>query len=151
MMMGVQRRCLAWSISLRVYLNLCRYRFIRVFISLVYNLKLLIMKNLLYLLFVLPLLFSCGDDDANEDKWYVGGTLHKSNLKEWKSASDKDKLATCADFVASNKDYEGDMDKMKSDAQELLDCINEVAISSELENEKTSATAAACVLLLKIN
>jgi len=110
------------------------------------------MKNLLYLLFVLPLLFSCGgDSDINEDKWYIGGTLHKSNLKEWKSASDKDKLATCGDFVARVKDYEGDMDKLKSDAQDVLDCIDEVAISPELGNEKTVETAAACALLLKIN
>jgi hypothetical protein len=34
-------------------------------------------------------------------KWYEGGTLHKKSALAWQTASKKDKLATCADFVAT--------------------------------------------------
>ena len=47
-------------------LNLCRYRFIRVFISLADKLK-NTMKKLFVLLFVFPLLFSCGDDSPKNE------------------------------------------------------------------------------------
>lgn len=32
-------------------------------------------------------------------KWYEGGTLHKSTMKEWNQASYSNKLATAADIV----------------------------------------------------
>jgi tetratricopeptide (TPR) repeat protein len=34
-------------------------------------------------------------------KWYEGGTLHKKSGLEWQTASRENKLATCADFVAT--------------------------------------------------
>lgn len=34
-------------------------------------------------------------------RWYEGGTLHKKSGLEWQTASSKDKLATCADFVTA--------------------------------------------------
>ena len=34
-------------------------------------------------------------------KWYEGGTLHNRDAAAWKSATAENKLATCADFVAS--------------------------------------------------
>jgi hypothetical protein len=37
----------------------------------------------------------------NQWKWYEGGTLHKATALDWQRASPEDKLATCADFVAT--------------------------------------------------
>lgn len=34
-------------------------------------------------------------------EWYQGGTLHRASLVDWQKASHSNKLATCADFVAS--------------------------------------------------
>lgn len=34
-------------------------------------------------------------------KWYVGGTLHDATPDEWNAASQSNKLATCADFLAA--------------------------------------------------
>ena len=36
----------------------------------------------------------------NEYNWYEGGTLHKAKIYKWNNATEKDKLATCADFMA---------------------------------------------------
>jgi hypothetical protein len=35
---------------------------------------------------------------AQEKKWYQGGTLHKATALEWQNATYDNKLATCADF-----------------------------------------------------
>ncbi|HHQ6631954.1 TPA: hypothetical protein ACSTL1_003454 [Serratia fonticola] len=32
--------------------------------------------------------------------WYQGGTLHEANALTWQKATNQDKLATCADFIA---------------------------------------------------
>ena len=37
---------------------------------------------------------------APREKWYEGGTLHKAGALDWQKATYRDKLATCADFVA---------------------------------------------------
>ena len=42
---------------------------------------------------------------SNVDQWYVGGTLHSSSIAEWKNATEKNKLATCADIVANVKKF----------------------------------------------
>lgn len=35
-------------------------------------------------------------------KWYEGGTLHRATMREWRSATYANKLATAADFVSVN-------------------------------------------------
>lgn len=109
------------------------------------------MKKLIFL-FALSILTSCGGSQENqaEDKWYVGGTLHTTTLKTWKSSTNENKLATCADYVANIKDYNGDLDQMKTDATEVMKCIDEVALDDKLANQKTNEMAASCVLLLGI-
>ncbi|MEQ1965826.1 hypothetical protein ABLA30_01940 [Xenorhabdus nematophila] len=37
---------------------------------------------------------------AHAAKWYEDGNLHKSNGIAWQNASEKNKVATCADFIA---------------------------------------------------
>ena len=80
----------------------------------------------------------------------MGGTLHESTLQSWNSSTAKNKLATCADFVANIKDYEGDFTQMKADATELMNCIVESAKEPELGSQKTNEVAASCGLLLGI-
>jgi len=67
-------------------------------------------------------------------KWYEGGTLHKKSAIEWQAASSKDKLATCADFVAalwksgnlkpSIADQLSTVDDLRPYAQELVDFLD---------------------------
>ena len=65
------------------------------------------MKKTIILLLGVFLISSCNNSSSNTnnrvhsiDKWYVGGTLHKSNISEWKTSTDRNKLATCGDFIA---------------------------------------------------
>ena len=37
----------------------------------------------------------------NNNQWYEGGTLHSANALEWQAATYENKLATCADVIAS--------------------------------------------------
>ena len=62
---------------------------------------------------------------VTKDEWYVGGTLHKAKVSEWKSATEKNKLATCADFMV-NVDNTLSASELKETATALKICINEV-------------------------
>jgi hypothetical protein len=109
------------------------------------------MKKAIYFL-SLSILTACGggQTEAPKDEWYVGGTLHESTLQSWNSSTKKNKLATCADFVANVNDYEGDFTQMKADAAEVMNCIDESAKEPELASQKSTEVAASCVLLLGI-
>jgi hypothetical protein len=109
------------------------------------------MKRII-LLFSLLILASCGNSENNQskDEWYAGGTLHKATLQTWKLSTEENKLATCADFVANTKEYD-DLDQMKADATEVMNCIDEAAMGNDLEYQKTNEIAAGCVILLGIN
>jgi len=112
------------------------------------------MKKVIYFLTLslLTLTASCGggQTETPKDEWYAGGTLHKSNLQSWSSSTEKNKLATCADFVANVKDYEGDLTKMKEDATEVMNCIEESAKDPNLSSQNTNEVAASCIILLGI-
>jgi hypothetical protein len=109
------------------------------------------MKNLLLTITVLSFISCGGQNETETEKWYAGGTLHNSTLATWQNAEEKDKLATCADFVANAKDYQGDMDQMKNDASEVMKCIDEIAKESNLSSEKTAEMAATCVVSMGID
>ena len=84
-----------------------------------------------------------------EENWYSGGTLHKSDISEWKNSTEKNQLATCADFVAVvNKDMK--ISDLKFEAQQLKDCINEATRGLESTNSmKVSEIASQCMILMK--
>lgn len=97
------------------------------------------------------------DDSAkpSSDEWYAGGTLHQAMIPEWKDATEKNKLATCADFVASVKkandeSYNGDLVSMKKDAIQMMSCIDEAVKGDVAENAnmKINEVAATCAILL---
>jgi len=103
-------------------------------------------------IFLIDIIFFPGDSKNNsvstQDEWYAGGTLHKATISEWKAATDKNKLATCADFVLSqNKGMDFNVLKIKANA--LVTCIDEaVGGHSTVDNEKVSKIAAQCMILL---
>ena len=109
------------------------------------------MRKVIYFL-SLSILTACGGEKSEtpKDQWYAGGTLHKSTLQIWNSSTKENKLATCADFVANTKDYKGDLDLMKSDATDLMNCIEESAKETNLKNLKINEVGASCAILLGI-
>jgi hypothetical protein len=102
--------------------------------------------------------FACSNSNnstkSQSDEWYVGGTLHKATVSEWKNATERNKLATCADIVASikkfhNDSYNGDVTSMKRDAIQMMNCIDETVKGNVAENAnmKINEIAAACSIL----
>lgn len=62
------------------------------------------------LLFLILAVGSVDDSGSDSDSykrtpanrhWYEGGTLHKARIRDWMRADYRNKLATCADFVAA--------------------------------------------------
>lgn len=72
---------------------------------------------------------------VTEDNWYKGGNLHEKRVRDWRVATYRNKLATCADFVANgakNKIFVPKVqnaiqyrEDIKPYAKELVDFINE--------------------------
>jgi hypothetical protein len=86
--------------------------------------------------------------DTNTDQWYVGGSLHKSKVSEWKVATEDNKLATCGDFVANIKKGLS-MSELKIKATELKTCIDEAtAGSNTTDEEKVTEIAGLCAIQL---
>ena len=82
-------------------------------------------------------------------KWWSGGTLHKSRAAEWNRAAHSNKLATVADWsygVLKNRRDVSTPEKLRPYAQDLLFCMNGVAVepSSEDLNLLMQELAAIC-------
>jgi hypothetical protein len=104
-----------------------------------------------------------------EPKWYEGGTLHDATASEWVSATEKNRVATGADFVAAilmkngstslEAAYDAGVEEdghdygMKLATLALVVCLNEATddMPEEMESGKISEMAAACVLLMDAN
>lgn len=85
--------------------------------------------------------------ESETQKWYQGGTLHKSTVAEWKNASDRNKLATCGDFVANMVDKSTSIDVIKIKSENLKTCIDEAVKGSDYTNDyKVSRIAAICAV-----
>lgn len=84
-----------------------------------------------------------------EDKWYVGGTLHRSKIYDWKLASERNKLATCGDFLATSYGHMS-LGEIKLIAENLKRCIDE-ACKGHKEMDQTSVAEAAsmCLILME--
>lgn len=111
------------------------------------------MKNLIALSIIGLLLTSCGGSSDNSqtrntstvEKWYEGGTLHKAKIAEWKTATDKNKLATCGDFMAT-VDNSVSMDVLKKRAEDLKQCVDEATRGLDNTNsEAVSTIASLCI------
>ena len=85
------------------------------------------------------------DSSENKSEWYSGGTLHKAKISDWKEATEKNKLATCADFMATINDSVP-MDKLKERATALKNCIDDSTSGlKNTNNESVSSIAAHCI------
>lgn len=117
------------------------------------------MKNLKYIAAIILLFMfikcvtSTSDETiVNSDKapeWYTGGTLHKSRISDWKKATEENKLATCADFIA-NTSKNASMEEIRIKAENLRSCINEATKgTNQSDNEKITDIAGLCLITMK--
>ena len=90
-----------------------------------------------------------GDGGSDEPKWYEGGTLLEgsSTLERWRAADESDRLATSADIVATFRTFTLESE-MRRAAEEMNDCVSEIATDPGLAGQDTRETAAACAMLL---
>lgn len=84
----------------------------------------------------------------SNNEWYLGGNLHRSKIREWKSATDENKMATCADFIMKMKPNIS-LKEAKYYALNLKNCIDEATNGlDEINDEKVSQIAATCAIIL---
>ena len=76
------------------------------------------------------------DESSINDEWYKGGTLHDVSIKYWESASYKNKLATCADFLHAI-DSTITYDELKKKAKKLTRQINKTFYKQEITDDAT--------------
>ncbi len=86
--------------------------------------------------------FVLNEDEEVDLLWYEGGTLHQSSIAEWRLGSERDQLATTADWVTSFEGFAAP-EEIFVMANRLLDCINNTAVSSP-ETTQTHAVATTC-------
>lgn len=91
---------------------------------------------------------------ATQTQWFHGGTLHKSTLAQWRVATNANKLATAADWLAGDLwkghlNTPSDFDRIKVKAQMLVNGVNEIASDRDLGSG--SATEIAVLLILMSN
>ena len=84
-----------------------------------------------------------------------GGTLHSATVKEWREASERNRLATCWDFVATTYRNKGVADKdidiagkARALAVELMACIDKATSSGQVDHQQVSVTASVCLVRL---
>ncbi len=82
-------------------------------------------------------------------EWYSGGNLHRENLGSWSNSTNRNRLATSSDFAAHVlKGRFSSMDELKVYAIDMKNCIDEVAVESQLGSQQVAAVAASCAILL---
>ena len=129
---------------------------------------------LLFLILAVGSVDDSGSSSSNSSntktrKWYEGGTLHQADALTWQDSSYRNKLATCADFIAvswSDKKLNPKiqnsiktMDDMRPYAAELVNCLDaalEKQSDPELNrkmytNQTVAGTAALCTVMMDYN
>lgn len=76
-------------------------------------------------------------------KWYEGGTLHKATIARWKTSTERNKLATCGDFIATYDKSISSMTILKARAVSLMTCIDVATSGLDYTNDFEVATMAA--------
>lgn len=90
--------------------------------------------------------------DETSTRWFQGGTLHNATVGEWKSGTNRDKLATAADWLSSTI-WKGklrsmqDFDQLKVKAQRLVNAVDEVAVKQGTDSIKAMEIAAAIITM----
>jgi hypothetical protein len=113
-----------------------------------------IMKKIVSLSLLSLLLFVATTSSAG-NKWYSGGSLHKSTVLQWKNGTQANQIATAADWALTRPAIKkkvlksGSMDTLKPYAYNLVQCINEATKGNESNKMDTAEIAAACMVLMK--
>ncbi len=88
--------------------------------------------------------------------WYSGGTLRRATVRQWLAATERNKLATCADFVTRTYRSKGladeDIDihgKVKLMAVELMACIDEATAGGLVDHKQVAVIAAPCMMRME--
>jgi hypothetical protein len=91
---------------------------------------------------------STPSSSPHSQKWYEGGTLHKANMRTWKSSTDRNKLATCAEFAFA-LDNTLSLDQVREKATDLKICIDEGTEGIDaIDNDPVTTIAAMCMTLM---
>ena len=112
------------------------------------------MRTIIMLIISIFFLTGCNDTSRKSkssnsvDKWYIGGNLHKSKVIEWKNATEKNKLATCGDFIAKVVDKNTSLGVIKRKAENLKICINEATVNESENNKTVAKIASLCIIKL---
>ena len=78
-------------------------------------------------------------------EWYEGGTLHKATIARWKTSTERNKLATCGDFMAVY-DKSVSMTELLARAVALKSCIDVATDGLDYTNSlEVSTMAALCI------
>lgn len=82
--------------------------------------------------------------------WYAGGTLHKATLAEWAQATERNKLATAADWVTAGYNLTT-VEEMAVYAPQLVDCLDAFIASNTVmsANSPIVDSATVCLIMLK--
>lgn len=109
----------------------------------------------LSLIFLTSIVLSCNSKsdnykNANIDKWYEGGTLHKLTGVEWVEATEENKLATCADFVMTIAEKNGEKPlvfskQFRTTSESLKNCIDKFYELEGSQNTPVSKAAIECI------
>ena len=85
-------------------------------------------------------------------QWYEGGTLHSATAAEWVRASERNKLATAADWATSillEEDRMPRVEKVKPYATALKDCVDATTDPKPIiPKQKVAEMAVACWILM---
>lgn len=99
-----------------------------------------------------PVTSSGRSSKSQTERWFLGGTLHKSNATEWKQATRKNRLATCGDFATQWYNKKGiqptSMDQVKIKAEQLLNCIDGAIDDPSIKDEEITTVATYCIALM---
>jgi hypothetical protein len=82
---------------------------------------------------------------STSQEWYEGGTLHKATIARWKTSTERNKLATCGDFMAAY-DKSVSMSELLAGAVALKSCIDVATDGLDYTNSlEVSTMAALCI------
>lgn len=80
-------------------------------------------------------------------QWYVGGTLHRATLSDWRASTGSNQLATLADIVGKTLDIR-DPVAVRPMAEQVQACINVVASNKKMGTQPVADTAVGCMFQL---
>ena len=93
---------------------------------------------------------------AMAQQWYEGGTLHRATVTEWNAASQRNKLATMADYAATTRGAqraarENNFELVRLYAESLVICIDTAVEDPDFWHFEVAELGAACITLLGMN